>query len=59
MCDIFVNDVNIEVSAVNSKDLEVKINPPSPNDIPTGILISTEAKKKKKDKFVEIECPFG
>ena len=48
MCDIFVNDVNIEVSAVNSKDLEVKIDPPSPKDIPTGILISTEAKKKKK-----------
>ena len=45
VCDIFVNDVNIE--------------PPSPNDIPTGILISTEAKKKeKKDKFIEIECPF-
>lgn len=59
MCDIFVNDVNIEVSAVNSKDLEVKIDPPSPNDIPTGILISTESKKKeKRDKFIEIECPF-
>ncbi|EHV5256910.1 hypothetical protein K0T70_001926, partial [Staphylococcus pseudintermedius] len=59
ICDIFVNTINIEVGAENLKDLEVKLSPPSLEGLPTAIMVSIKAKKQeKKDKLIEIKCPF-